>query len=198
MSGSALALRCRWLRQALSRNALTRFSDRLEAASVLLILLVVLVAVPVAVHTAGRTQASQLAEIAAQHGRSHTVQAVATGQNVAQASRSQRSIVKAQWREGGEVRTTSVVSRSAVPKGTPVTVWLDNRTGDVVEPPRAPSDAAAIAMVVGAGTWLGAVALAALLVALVRLLLNRFRARAWEREIRLLAHNDDGWANRHT
>lgn len=192
------ALRFRWLRQALSRNALTRVSDRLEAASVLLMLTVALVAVPVALHVGGRTQAAHLAEIAAQHERSHTVQAVATGHSVAQAPRSQRSIVQAQWREQGEVRTTSVVSRSTVSKGSPVTVWLDNRTGDVVEAPGAPSDATALAMVVGAGTWLGATAAVALFALVVRLMLNRSRARAWEREIRLLAHNDDGWANRHT
>jgi hypothetical protein len=27
--------------------------------------------------------------------------------------------------------------------------------------------------------------------------LDRVRARAWERELLVLAHNDDGWANRY-
>ncbi len=47
-----------------------------------------------------------------------------------------------------------------------------------------------------AGVWLGAVALSVLIAYLVRRLLDRMRANAWERELRLLAHNDDGWANR--
>jgi hypothetical protein len=28
--------------------------------------------------------------------------------------------------------------------------------------------------------------------------LDRSRDRAWDRELHLMAHNDDGWANRHT
>jgi hypothetical protein len=31
---------------------------------------------------------------------------------------------------------------------------------------------------------------------MIRRGLDRARDRAWEREIRLFAHNDDGWANR--
>ena len=31
----------------------------------------------------------------------------------------------------------------------------------------------------------------------VRRTLDRSRDRAWERELHLLAYNDDGWANRH-
>lgn len=177
---------------------MARLSDRLEAMSILLVLAVAVIAVPMAIQAGERTHDSRMAEITAQHERSHTVQAVAVDHSVVRAPRSQQSTVQAQWRERGQVRTTSVVSRGTVAKGAPVTVWLDNRTGDVVGPPGDPSDATAIAMCVGAAVWLGA-ATAALVVALLsRLLLNRSRARAWEREIQLLAHNDDGWANRHT
>jgi multisubunit Na+/H+ antiporter MnhG subunit len=198
MSGSALALRYRWLRNALSGNGLARLSDRLEAASILLAVAVAVIALPLAMQAGERSHSARAAAIAAQYERTHPVQAVAVSHSVVRAPRSQQNTVQAQWREGDRMRTTSVVSRTTVPQGAPVTVWLDNATGDPVDAPADPTDAAAVGMCVGAATWLGAAALGVLLAVLVRWVLNRSRARAWEREIRLLAHNDDGWANRHT
>jgi hypothetical protein len=179
VSGSALALRYRWLR-------------------ILLVVATVLFALPMAVQAGQRAQSARAAAITAQHEQTHAVQAVAVEHSVVRAPRSQQNTVQAQWRQGTQMRTTSVVSRTTVAKGAPVTVWLDNATGDPVEAPADPTEATAIGTCVGAATWLAATTLAVLLAVLVRLALNRTRARAWEREIRLLAHNDDGWANRHT
>lgn len=198
VSGSALALRYRWLRNALRRNGLARFSDRLEAASILLAVAIAVLAVPLAVQAGERAHAVRAAAISAEHERTHTVQAEAVSHSVVRAPRSQQNTVQAQWRQGDRVRTTSVVSRTTVAKGAPVTVWLDNATGDPVEAPADPTDATAIGTCVGAAMWLGTATLGVLFAVVVRLTLNRTRARAWEREIQLLAHNDDGWANRHT
>jgi hypothetical protein len=85
-----------------------------------------------------------------------------------------------------------VVAAPAVVKAVaPLTIWLDN-TGKVVAAPEKPmaakSDAAAQAAVV----WLGAVAFSVLIARALRRWLDRCRASAWERELQLLANNDDG------
>jgi hypothetical protein len=105
--------------------------------------------------------------------------------------------VRAQWREGTQLRTEQIITPATIEAGDRIKVWLDD-TGKVVAAPLTMADANLSALV-GAGTvWVAIVACSAAVAFVIRRGLDRTRDRAWERELHLLAHNDDGWANRHT
>jgi hypothetical protein len=68
----------------------------------------------------------------------------------------------------------------------------------VVAAPLTKDDAALSAVSAAGAVWLVIVSAAHWRLFVVQMGLDRSRNRAWERELHLLAHNDDGWANRHT
>lgn len=103
--------------------------------------------------------------------------------------------VTAQWQEGPRTRTELIVAPATVKPGDHTPVWLDD-AGRIVAAPQKPGDAAVNAVAVAVTLWTTVVAASALLAYLVRRGLDRARERAWNRELLLLAHNDDGWANR--
>jgi pyruvate carboxylase len=45
-------------------------------------------------------------------------------------------------------------------------------------------------------SWVAVAGLCGLLTSGIRRCLDRYRAESWQRELALMAHNDDGWANR--
>jgi len=199
------ALRSRWVLYALGRNALLRTSDRLEALAVLMVIAVAFLAIPFATQVGNEAYVTRMRTINEQVQTRHPVDAIAVGDSTTEAGpyitpglgpSSRLESVRAQWREGTYTRTEVIASPTVVKAGAPLTVWLDT-TGKVVAAPdtvtAAKSDAAGRAAVV----WLGAVALGALTARAVRRWLDRCRAAAWDRDVQLLAHNDDGWANRH-
>ena len=104
--------------------------------------------------------------------------------------------VRAQWREGTHLRTEQIITAATLKPGEPLKIWLDN-SGKVVAAPLSPDDAKLSAIVAVGSVWIAIVVCSAVLAFVVRRWLDRLRDRAWEREPRLLAHNDDGWANRH-
>jgi hypothetical protein len=94
------------------------------------------------------------------------------------------------------MRTEQITSTSTAKAGESLTVWLDT-TGKVVAAPMTADDAELSAAVASGTVWIAIVACGALAVFLIRRGLDRIRARAWDSALHLLAHNDDGWANRH-
>ena len=104
--------------------------------------------------------------------------------------------VRAQWRDGTQLRTEGVIAPASVRAGEPLTIWLDD-AGKVVAAPLTTADAELSAAVATGSVWVAIVACSALVAFVISVGLSRSRDRAWERELRLLAHNDDGWANRH-
>ena len=106
------------------------------------------------------------------------------------------AFVRVEWQDGTQVRTAEVVSPETVTAGAAVTIWLDNN-GKVVSAPLTETDAKVSAVGVAWTVWITCMVFGVLAALLVRRGLDRLRLRAWERELVLLAHNDDGWANRH-
>lgn len=193
----SLAGRCRWYLRALGGNPLIRASDRLETLTVLAVLALALFAIPFASHTGRQTYDARMHIAAEQASTRHSVQAEAVEASTnMSADLMSSSYVRVQWPEGPNMRTERVFTHATVKPGDPFTVWLD-QTGKVVEPPLLPTDAQASAVAAAATTWGGVVAASVLAAFLIRMTLDRSRARAWERELRLLSHNDDGWANKH-
>jgi hypothetical protein len=197
MCVTSFARRFRRHLHALGLNPLIRASDRLEALAVLAVFGTALFAVPVAaqagtlIYDAGVRTANEQA-----HSR-HSVDAVAIeGSAGMPADFDNPAYVRVQWRTGAQLRTEQVITPLTVKAGEPLTIWLDD-TGRVVAAPLTADDAR-LSSVSAAGTvWVAIVACGALTAFVIRRGLDRSRDRAWERELHLLAYNDDGWANRH-
>lgn len=198
MSVTSFAQHFRWQRRALRFNPLIRASDRLEALAVLSVLATAIFALPVAaqagttLYEAGVRTANEQA-----HSR-HSVEAVAVEDSAAvPAEFDDPSYVRAQWGEGTQLRSERVITSTTVRAGEPLEIWLDD-AGKVVAAPQTAADAELNAAVAAGTVWVALVACSALVAFVIRSGLDRSRDRAWEQELHLLAHNDDGWANRHT
>ncbi|MGB3484263.1 MAG: hypothetical protein WBB07_18860 [Mycobacterium sp.] len=183
--------------RALGRNPVIRVSDRLEALTALAVLVLAVVAVPLAVE-AGQ-QVYEARKQTAQHEAltRHSVDAeVLTGSTGLSTDFDGTAFVRVQWREQTGVRTAQVITPGVLKTGDRITVWLD-QSGKVVGAPSTESDATVSAVAAGAVVWTAVLAGSVIFAFAARRGLDRSRARLWERELLLLAHNDDGWANRH-
>jgi hypothetical protein len=196
-SVTSFAGRIRWYLRALGFNPLVRVADRLEALTVLNVLIAALIAFPVAMSTAALVHDSGMRTAAEQsHGR-HSVEALVVDGTGLPTDLDTPAYVRAQWREGSQLRTEQVLSPAIIKAGDQMKIWLDNN-GEVVAAPLKPGDAEFNAIVAAMSSWIAIVGCCALAAFFIRRALDRTRERAWERELNLLAHNDDGWANRHT
>lgn len=196
MTGRPFAGRVRWWIGALGRNSVGRRSDRIEALAVLTALALAVLAIPFAVHVEDATYRSHVHLAAEQAQTRHPVHAVVLEGSTGMPTDFDAPVsVLAQWHEGNRVRTEEIVSPGVVATGASLTVWVDT-AGRVVTAPLTTTDVRVSAISVGWTVWV-MVAIAGGLAAVgLRLRLDRHRARAWERALALLAHNDDGWANR--
>jgi hypothetical protein len=191
-----------WHARALGFNPLIRASDRLEALAVLAVLFIALTAIPAAAQAGTLMYDSNVRTAEEQAHSRHSVQALVVERSTVPATDVKGSAfddsayVRAQWREGTHVRTEEVVSPATVKTGDPLNVWLYD-TGKVVAAPLTKEDAKVNAFAAAGMVWTAIVACCALAAFVIRRGLDRSRDRAWERELQLLAHNDDGWANRH-
>jgi hypothetical protein len=199
---TSFAGRIRWYLQALGFNPLIRTTDRLEALAVLAALVTALIAIPAAAQAGNVVYASSAHTAELQAHNRHAVQAVVVDgggrmpEDVESTASGGPTSVKAQWHEGTRVRTEQITSPSTAKAGDSLTIWLDG-TGKVVAAPLTADDAELSAAIATATAWITIVACAALAVFLIRRGLDRSRDRSWDSALHLLAHNDDGWANRH-
>jgi hypothetical protein len=197
MRVTSFARRCSWHLRALGFNPLIRATDRLEALVVLGVLACALLAAPAASQAGDQLYQSGVRTAAAQAQHRHAVHAtVVEGTTGLPTDFDGPPDMRVQWSQGAQVRTEQVVSPGTVKSGDSVTVWL-NDTGKVVAAPLTIDDAKINAAAATVMVWVVLVVCSALLALVIRLVLDRVRYRAWERELHLLAHNDDGWANRH-
>jgi hypothetical protein len=184
--------------RALERNPLVRVSDRLEALTFVAVLMLVVLAIPMAAQIKADTYDSTLHRANEQAQSRHSVQAVVVQGSMGLPTDFDTPLyVTAQWHDGSRLRTETVASPATVKAGEPLTLWVDT-TGRVVPAPLTPTDAEVSAITFASTAWVLIAVFSGLLALAVRFGLDRSRARAWERELQLLAHNDDGWANRHS
>jgi len=187
----------RWYLRALGRNPLIRASDRAEALGVLAVLLLAVIAIPMATVLHDRTYADRMHTVAEQAQSRHSVQAtVVHGSTGLPTDFDTPAYVTVQWKDGSQVRSEQIVSPATVTTGEPLTVWLDD-DGTVTGAPMQPVDAELSALGIAVVAWGLGVLFLVFGACGMRKILDRMRARAWERELRLMTYNDDGWANRH-
>jgi hypothetical protein len=191
------AARCGWYVRAFGFNPLIRLTDRLEAFAVLAVLVSALFALPAAAMAGTMIYESGVRTATEQTQTRHSVDALVVDGAGLPTDFETPAYVSAQWTEGTQTHTDRVASPATVRAGDHMTVWLDP-AGTVVAAPRTAADAKIGAVAAAVAVWITVVACSAVLAFVVRVGLDRSRERAWERELHLLAHNDDGWANRHT
>lgn len=187
--------RLRWYLRALGFHPLVRTVDRLEALAVFGVLVAGLLCIPVVVSAGTVVRDAGLRTAEQQAASRHSVQAVVVAGTGAPTELDTPAHVDAQWHEGTHTRTESVIGPAAIRPGDHMSVWLDGN-GKVVSAPLRAEDAALTATAAAVAFWISIVMFCALVAYLIRRGLDRARDRAWDRELLLLAHNDDGWANR--
>lgn len=184
--------------RALGSNPLVRASDRLEALVLFAVLVVALFAAPVAAQAGTQVYDDGMRTAGEQALHRHSVQAVAVdGSTSLLADFDGAAFTRVQWREGTQSRTEQIITPTTVKAGEPLKVWLDD-TGKVVAAPLTTDDARLSALGAALTVWVAIVVCSALIAFVIRRRIDRSRDRAWERELHLMAYNDDGWANRHS
>ncbi len=197
MFDQARARPLRWYLRALGSNPLIRRSDRCEAATLLAVLATAFLAVPVAAQAGTEIYDTGVRTATTQALDRRAVDAVAAeGSSSMPADFDSPAHVRVQWSEGMRMRTELVVTPETVKAGEPLRIWLDG-AGRVVAAPLTVEDARLSALGAAGTVSIASVALGVVAAMAFRRRLDRSRDAAWDRELRLLTHNDDGWANRH-
>jgi hypothetical protein len=186
-----------WTACALRRSPLIRRIDRIEAAAVLVALLLVLLAVPHASSVGHKIFAGEAEKIAVQSATRRPVEAIATQPSAPQSGRPAATSVAVRWFADNQTHDKVIPIDRPIRAGERVDIWLDNR-GNITPPVRSIDDAKRDALVTAVAAWIAFAALCAGAVVAMRHVLDRCRYRRWERDIRILVENDGGWAQRNT
>jgi hypothetical protein len=177
-----------WRLRHAGHNPLVRGWDRLESAVLLIAVLLVLLALPVAgalgSHTYVQRKEVAATETATRHPATAVLTAdappeVVTGHGVPLKGKVD---VAAVWRVAdGSDRTGSVPAERGLRAGTPVGIWLDEG-GRPVAAPTTPGSALMAAVSAAVLGWSAFVTLVAAGFVLLRFWLDRIRYGRWERE----------------
>ena len=178
-----------WLRALGRRHPLVRSSDRIEAVTLVIAVVVTVFAIPAAgaigtsVHDARtRTYADQ----------AHTThQVIATATENGQLVPNGRTIgfsAEAMWSEAGKTHRADISWTDWPKVGDRQGIWV-NKEGEHVAQP-SPSRAAGEAIGIALAVWLGTAQVAVGLVQLIRRRLTHCRYAQWDREIQ--ASRDNG------
>jgi len=179
--------------RVLGRNPLVRTSDRVEAATLVLAVMVSVLAAPAAAAIGTTVHESMSHRYTEQAQTRHTVTATVINDRAADRPPSPKKMitVDARWVVGGREYIGPVDAQPTVNTGDRIDLWVDN-DGHRVDKPPPVSNAATDAALAAVGIWSSVAAAAATLFAVTRLLLDRFRATAWQHDIDNLVGHGGG------
>jgi hypothetical protein len=190
-----------WVVRLIGRHPLVRPSDRAEALSMLLAVVVAVLAIPVA-GAVGTTVHDARAKFYAEQAASrHTVTATAMEDTAAVVRPESVSFdVRARWNASGTNHIDTISWPKRAKTGDQETIWID-ADGRHVEDPPAAGRAGLDAIGAAVALWLGVAAAMAAFAYAVRCRLDRARFAAWDRELRSptdgdSADDDRGRTNR--
>lgn len=195
--------RTRWVARPFSRNPLVRWTDRIEACAIQLVILLALAAAAASAAPVAGVYRSH-AELYAEQSRTrHEVTATVVERDLRpRPPHTTRVAVLATWLVGGDGarggerdigHSDWITTERSVKAGDRLDIWLDD-AGVLIAPPTPQSQAVIDAAGVGTGIWCCAALVLVAVVGLVRGPLDRIRRVQWEREIEGLA--DGGLRNR--
>jgi hypothetical protein len=178
------------------RHPLVRTTDRIEAAVLVLVVVVSLLTLPIAGALGTAAHESLRHSYAEQADSRHLVDA--TVGDVASRGKQRPSAdvsVPATWLLDGVEHTGTVRAAATVEDGDTVQVWVDD-TGAQVAAPGSADRAAAEAVTIGLLVWVCTVVTAAALFIVTRRLCDRVRYRRWEKGLHELTDHGGGPARR--
>ncbi len=186
-----------WLRRLATRNPLVRATDRIEAAAMLLVVVMALLAAPVAAAMGTAIHDDLVHRFATDRLSRHEVSATVTEESTLMPQAYEKPfLATVRWESAGTVHTGELRTSDRVKAGDRQSIWIDN-TGNRIAPPLTDRDAAVEAVAGAFGLWFAAVGVASAAWIVLRMRLNRWRHAGWDREFRELADND-GRTNRNT
>ncbi len=183
-----------WLVRMFGRNPLVRRSDRVETLAVVVAVIAVVTAIPVAAAFGTSMQESRSATYAREASTHHQTTATALADATVHAEPSSDTYtVKARWSAaaagGTHVGTISV--RDWVDAGDRFDIWTD-ADGTRAAPPPPASKATTEAVCLAVLMWMVAVGVVVATVDYLRRRLDRARYAEWDRDLDSLAGNDGG------
>ena len=186
-----------WTARAVRRSPLTRVADRVEAWSVVTAFFMLVGAVIPALAIGQLGYEARLRTVAADAASSHSVEATAQGNSMADPSGAESPtttfMVNVQWSAQNITHETVARVDGPVKAGDRVQVWVNDQ-GNVTTPPPTDTDARVMRIGTVALTWLMFAALIVGALALLRIRLNQVRDRRWDRGWRDLVENGGGSA----
>jgi hypothetical protein len=194
MEHFTIGLGNRWWVQAFGRSPLMRRSDRIEAIVLVLAVILIVVAIPIA-GAIGTFVHDERTRVYAEEAHSrHQVLATATddGNVVLRANHVEFS-AEATWSDAGRSHTHVVTWSGRAKAGDQQRIWV-NSSGEFAGQPSALSQADSEAVAVALAVWLGVAEVSAALVYLVRRCLDQRRYAQWDRETNSY-HDNNGRRN---
>lgn len=178
-----------WRRIHPGRNPLARRSDRVEGVLLLVVVLGMLIALPLAILVGGATYRGQAATSERQHATRHLVTATLTENAPAPTPATDNSFagsgssgVPARWTAlDGTERTGSIPADPGTAADTAVPLWL-TESGDPVPAPLSSSDVTTTGILAGVFCWLASAVVLVTGYWVGRLLLDRRRGSRWDHE----------------
>ncbi|RSN24220.1 hypothetical protein DMC63_06645 [Streptomyces sp. WAC 05977] len=184
-----------WRRLHVGQNPLARWSDRLEAALVIGVVLLALLAVPIAVAVGSEAYEAGLRRAGEQAAERREATAVLVADAPPAKVRfdgvpvEETVKVHARWSvPSGPAREGVVTVDPGLATGKEIRIWLDAK-GNAVEAPVTPVDVAGQGVGVGVAFWIVCVMLLTGVLLAGRSILGRRRDAAWEREWRRVSEN---------
>jgi hypothetical protein len=177
-----------WVRRLIARNPLVRASDRLEAASMLAVLVAMALVVPFAGALGTAIYDSRAHAFAFERSGLQQVEATAVHDSAfARLPYDASHVTALQWNSAGRTHTDVVNTEDNMKAGQRTLVWVDDQ-GTVTTHPRTDEDAAAEAVIGAFVLWATVAGVGVAAVALMRRALNKARYAAWDRALDDLAN----------
>lgn len=181
-----------WFTRVFGRNPLVRPSDRIEALTLVLGIVLVVLTAPIAGAVGTAVYSSRSADYEQQARSRHT--AVATVLEDSTSTVRPYSVsfdLRARWQDHGVQHETVLGWDRPAKAGDRLSIWVNDK-GDYAGPPARANRAASDGIVVGALLWLSVITVVAAAIGLARFRLDRRRHAEWDRGLRGLVGDDGG------
>lgn len=180
-----------WFSRIAGRNPLVRGDDRIQAWLLLLAALVTVLALPVAAAIGTAVYDAHSRSYTEEAKHRHTVTATALENSTIEVGPGPADVsfhVRASWTVAGSDHVDVVEWADEATAGDHADIWVDDITGEPVDPPRQPSRAAGDAVGVALSVWFAVMAITASTAYLTQLRIVHHRDIQWDRELEALKY----------
>jgi hypothetical protein len=180
-----------WFSRIVGRNPLVRRNDRIQAWVLILAAFVTVLALPVAAAIGTSVYDARIRFYAEEAKHRHAVTATALENSTVDVGPGPADLsffVRASWTDQGSDHVDVIKWADEATVGDQADIWVDDNTGELVDPPAQPSRAAGDAVGVAFSVWFAVMAITASGAYLTRLRLVHHRHIQWDRELEALKY----------